>query len=44
VHLKAKDAVTPLPQYEALVKTRTGQAVDGRPTTNVVRTIENSPK
>jgi len=44
VHLKAKDAVTPLPQYEALVKTRSGQAVDGRPTTSVVRTIENSPK
>jgi peptidoglycan/xylan/chitin deacetylase (PgdA/CDA1 family) len=45
VHLKARDAVTSLPQYEAaLVKTRAGQAVDGRPTASVVRTIQDSPQ
>ena len=39
VHLKAKDAVTPLPQYEAVLqKARAGQTVDGRPTASVVRT------
>jgi peptidoglycan/xylan/chitin deacetylase (PgdA/CDA1 family) len=41
VHLKAKDPVVSLPQYEAaMVKTRTGQTVDGRPTSSVVRTIQ----
>jgi peptidoglycan/xylan/chitin deacetylase (PgdA/CDA1 family) len=41
VHLKAKDPVVSLPQYEAaMVKTRTGQTVDGRPTASVVRTID----
>jgi peptidoglycan/xylan/chitin deacetylase (PgdA/CDA1 family) len=41
VHLKAKDPVVSLPQYEAaMVKTRTGQSVDGRPTSSVVRTIQ----
>ena len=41
VHLKAKDPVVSLPQYEAaMVKTRTGQTVDGRPTASVVRTVQ----
>jgi peptidoglycan/xylan/chitin deacetylase (PgdA/CDA1 family) len=41
VHLKAKDPVVSLPQYEAaMVKTRTGQTVDGRPTSSVVRTVQ----
>lgn len=45
VHLKARDAVTSLPQYEAaMVKTRAGQTVDGRPTANIVRTIQDSPQ
>jgi peptidoglycan-N-acetylglucosamine deacetylase len=45
VHLKAKDAVTSLPQYEAaMVKTRTGQTGDGRSTTSVVRTIQDAPQ
>jgi peptidoglycan/xylan/chitin deacetylase (PgdA/CDA1 family) len=45
VHLKAKDAVTSLPQYEAaMLKTRTGQTVDGRPTGSVVRTIQDLPQ
>jgi peptidoglycan-N-acetylglucosamine deacetylase len=45
VHLKAKDAVTSLPQYEAaMLKTRAGRTVDGRPTGSVVRTIEGSPQ
>jgi hypothetical protein len=45
VHLKAKDAVISLPQYEAaMVKPRAGQPVDGRPTTSVVRTIRDSPQ
>jgi peptidoglycan/xylan/chitin deacetylase (PgdA/CDA1 family) len=45
VHLKAKVAVTSLPQYEAaMVKTRAGQTVDGRPTANIVRTIQDSPQ
>ena len=42
VHLKAKNAVTPLPQYDSVVqKARTGQTADGRPTANVVRTIQD---
>jgi peptidoglycan-N-acetylglucosamine deacetylase len=42
VHLKAKDAVVSLPQYEAnMVKARSGQTVDARPTTSVVRTIQD---
>ena len=45
VHLKAKDPVKSLPQYEAaMVKTRTGQTVDGRPTSSVVRTIQEPPQ
>jgi len=41
VHLKSKDPVVSLPQYEAaMVKTRTGQTVDGRPTSSVVRTVQ----
>jgi peptidoglycan/xylan/chitin deacetylase (PgdA/CDA1 family) len=45
VHLKAKDAVTSLPQYEAaMVKTRAGPTGDGRSTANVVRTIQDSPQ
>ena len=41
VHLKAKNPVISLPQYEtAMVKTRTGQTVDGRPTASVVRTVQ----
>jgi peptidoglycan/xylan/chitin deacetylase (PgdA/CDA1 family) len=41
VHLKAKNPVTSLPQYEAaMVKTRTGQTSDGRPTASVVRTVQ----
>jgi peptidoglycan-N-acetylglucosamine deacetylase len=41
VHLKAKNPVVSLPQYEAaMVKTRTGQTVDGRPTASVVRTVQ----
>ena len=40
VHLKAKDAVASLPQYDAaMVKARAGQTADGRPTASVVRTI-----
>jgi hypothetical protein len=35
VHLKAKDSVTTLPQYDtAIVKARAGQTADARPTTN----------
>jgi hypothetical protein len=42
VHLKAKNAVTPLPQYDSVVqKARTGQTADGRPTVSVVRTIQD---
>ena len=42
VHLKARNAVTPLPQYDAIVlKARTGQTADGRPTANVVRTVQD---
>ena len=45
VHLKAKDPVRSLPQYEAaMVKTRAGQTVDGRPTSSVVRTIQEPPQ
>jgi peptidoglycan/xylan/chitin deacetylase (PgdA/CDA1 family) len=45
VHLKAKDRVVTLPQYDAAMvpKARTGQTVDARPTASVVRTI-SSPK
>jgi peptidoglycan-N-acetylglucosamine deacetylase len=40
VHLKAKDSVTTLPQYDAaMMKARAGQTADARPTTSVVRTI-----
>lgn len=40
VHLKAKDTVVTLPQYDAaLAKAQSGQTTDGRPTTSVVRTI-----
>jgi hypothetical protein len=39
--LKAKDSVTTLPQYDAaMVKARAGQTADVRPTTSVVRTIQ----
>jgi peptidoglycan-N-acetylglucosamine deacetylase len=42
VHLKARNAVTPLPQYDAVLqKARAGQTADGRPTANVVRTIQD---
>ena len=45
VHLKAKDPVRSLPQYEAaMVKTRAGQTVDGRPTSSVVRTVQEPPQ
>ncbi len=45
VHLKAKDPVTSLPQYEAaMVKTQAGQTADGRPTASVVRTIQEPPQ
>jgi peptidoglycan-N-acetylglucosamine deacetylase len=41
VHLKAKDSVTSLPQYDAaMVKARAGQTTDGRSTASVVRTIQ----
>jgi peptidoglycan/xylan/chitin deacetylase (PgdA/CDA1 family) len=40
VHMKAKNSVRTLPQYDAAVlKVRTGQTVDARPTGSVVRTI-----
>jgi len=40
VQLKAKDAVAPLPQYDAeMAKAQTGQTVDARPTGSIVRTI-----
>jgi peptidoglycan-N-acetylglucosamine deacetylase len=40
VHLKAKDSVTTLPQYDAATaKARAGQTADARPTASVVRTI-----
>jgi peptidoglycan/xylan/chitin deacetylase (PgdA/CDA1 family) len=43
VHLKAKNAVTPLPQYDAIVlKARaSSQTADGRSTASVVRTIQD---
>jgi peptidoglycan/xylan/chitin deacetylase (PgdA/CDA1 family) len=42
VHLKAKDSVTSLPQYDAaMVKARAGQTTDGRSTASVVRTIQD---
>jgi peptidoglycan-N-acetylglucosamine deacetylase len=41
VHLKAKDSVTSLPQYDAaMVKAQAGQTTDGRSTASVVRTIQ----
>jgi hypothetical protein len=41
VHLKAKDSVTSLAQYDAaMVKARAGQTTDGRSTASVVRTIQ----
>ena len=41
VHLKAKDSVTTLPQYDAaMVKAQAGQTADARPTASVVRTIQ----
>jgi peptidoglycan/xylan/chitin deacetylase (PgdA/CDA1 family) len=40
VHMKAKDNVKTLPQYDAaMVKAQAGQTADARPTTSVVRTI-----
>ena len=40
VHMKAKDTVTTLPQYDAaMVKAQAGQTSDARPTTSVVRTV-----
>jgi peptidoglycan-N-acetylglucosamine deacetylase len=43
VHLKAKDNLTSLPQYDAaMVKARAGQTTDARPTASVVRTIQES--
>jgi len=40
VHMKAKDTVTTLPQYDAaMAKAQAGQTADARPTTSVVRTI-----
>ena len=40
VHLKAKDAVATLPQYDSMmVKSQSGQTIDARPTSSIVRTI-----
>jgi peptidoglycan/xylan/chitin deacetylase (PgdA/CDA1 family) len=40
VHLKAKDAVATLPQYDAMmIKSQAGQTIDARPTSSIVRTI-----
>jgi peptidoglycan/xylan/chitin deacetylase (PgdA/CDA1 family) len=40
VHMKPKDNVKTLPQYDAaMVKAQAGQTADARPTTSVVRTI-----
>jgi peptidoglycan-N-acetylglucosamine deacetylase len=40
VHLRAKDTVTTLPQYDAMmVKAQSGQTLDSRPTGSIVRTI-----
>jgi peptidoglycan-N-acetylglucosamine deacetylase len=42
VHMKAKDAVTTLPQYDAaMLKAQAGQTADARPTASVVRTIDD---
>src|SRR5215831_8258292 len=42
VHMKAKDAVVTLPQYDAaMLKAQTGQTADARPTASVVRTIDD---
>jgi peptidoglycan/xylan/chitin deacetylase (PgdA/CDA1 family) len=44
VHLKAKDIVATLPQYDAeLAKTQTGRTSDARPTSSIVRTISSDP-
>jgi peptidoglycan-N-acetylglucosamine deacetylase len=41
VHLKAKNNVTTLPQYDAgMAKAQAGQTADARPTASVVRTIQ----
>jgi len=41
VHLKGKDSVTTLPQYDAaMMKAQAGQTTDARPTASVVRTIQ----
>jgi peptidoglycan/xylan/chitin deacetylase (PgdA/CDA1 family) len=43
VHMKAKDNVTTLPQYDAAVmKAQPGQTIDTRPTASVVRTISDT--
>ena len=43
VHMKAKDAVTTLPQYDAaMLKAQAGQTADARPTASVVRTIDDA--
>jgi peptidoglycan/xylan/chitin deacetylase (PgdA/CDA1 family) len=40
VHLKAKDNVATLPQYDAMMaKSQSGQTLDSRPTGSIVRTI-----
>jgi peptidoglycan-N-acetylglucosamine deacetylase len=42
VHMKAKDSVTTLPQYDAaMMKAQAGQTADARPTASVVRTIDD---
>jgi peptidoglycan/xylan/chitin deacetylase (PgdA/CDA1 family) len=42
VHLKAKSNVVTLPQYDAaMVKVQAGQTADARPTTSVVRTLQD---
>jgi peptidoglycan/xylan/chitin deacetylase (PgdA/CDA1 family) len=42
VHMKAKDKVRTLPQYDAAVsKAQAGQTADARPTSSVVRTIND---
>jgi peptidoglycan-N-acetylglucosamine deacetylase len=40
VHMRAKDTVATLPQYDAaMMKAQAGQTADARPTTSVVRTV-----
>jgi peptidoglycan/xylan/chitin deacetylase (PgdA/CDA1 family) len=42
VHVKAKDSVKTLPQYDAaFAKAQAGQTVDARPTASVVQTIQD---